>query len=278
MPDNLFGLPTHVLVQHIVVVLLPIAAAAALLVALWAWYRHHHGIATLVATFLVTLFVPLTTQSGESLASRLPDSQVITAHAAAGDRVQWVAALFRTLPVRRRCSGSPASGGGHGGARARGGVVQSSGARELAGGSPRLDVAGPDGRAHPARRRRDRGARRRDPGRAFGRPGRVVRLPEPPAVASLQWGVRSVRQMSAQRRHLRALDEDRPPGPHPSSSFSSSSVALGIRISPGTLSVRSDSPSSPRRRRDRRGKKATRGWRTAPTIPTMRDQARWTMR
>jgi hypothetical protein len=115
MPDNLFGLPTHVLVQHIVVVLLPIAAAAALLVALWAWYRHHLGIATLVATFLVTLFVPLATQSGESLASRLPNSQVIAAHAAAGDRVQWVAALFGlclfavvALDLRRR---APATAG-----------------------------------------------------------------------------------------------------------------------------------------------------------------------
>lgn len=109
MPDTLFGLPTHVLLQHVVVVLLPIAAAAALLVALWAWYRHHLGLATLVSTFLVTLFVPLTTQSGESLASRLPESQVITAHAAAGDRLQWVAALFGlclfavvALDLRRR--------------------------------------------------------------------------------------------------------------------------------------------------------------------------------
>jgi len=237
MPDNLFGLPTHVLVQHVVVVLLPVATVAALLVALWAWYRHHLGIARLVATFLVTVFVPLTTQSGESLASRLP---VLAGHrrprgcrrpGPVGGRP------FRTLPVRRRCAGSPASGGGDGGARARGGVVQSSGARELAGGSPRLDVAGPDGRAHPARRRRDRGARCRDPGRAFGRPGRVVRLPEPPAVASLQAGVRLVRPMSAQRRHHLALDEDRPPGPLPSSSFSSSGIELGIRISPGALWV-----------------------------------------
>lgn len=111
MPANLFGLPTHVLLQHVVVVLLPIAAAAALLVALWAWYRHHLGIATLVATFLVTLFVPLTTQSGESLAARLPGSPVIAAHVAAGDRVQWVAALFGiclfavvALDLRRRAS------------------------------------------------------------------------------------------------------------------------------------------------------------------------------
>ena len=59
MPENIFGLPTHVLLQHVVVVLLPVAAVAAILVVLWGWYRHHLGIATLVATFLVTLFVPL---------------------------------------------------------------------------------------------------------------------------------------------------------------------------------------------------------------------------
>jgi hypothetical protein len=111
MPENLFGLPTHVLLQHVVVVLLPIVAGAALLVAFWAWYRHHLGLATLLATFLVTLSVPLTTQSGESLAGRLPDSEVIAAHAAAGDRVQWVAALFGlclfavvALDLRRRAS------------------------------------------------------------------------------------------------------------------------------------------------------------------------------
>lgn len=97
------------LLQHVVVVLLPIAAAAALLVALWTWYRHHLGVATLIATFLVTLCVPLTTQSGESLAARLPESPVIAAHATAGDRVQWVAALFGlclfavvALDLRRR--------------------------------------------------------------------------------------------------------------------------------------------------------------------------------
>jgi hypothetical protein len=111
MPDNLFGLPTHVLLQHVVVVLLPMAAVAAVLVAFWSWYRHHLGVATLGATFLITLAVPLTTQSGESLEARLPESPVIAAHAAAGDRVQWVAAVFGlclfavvALDLRRRTS------------------------------------------------------------------------------------------------------------------------------------------------------------------------------
>ncbi|HEX3298788.1 MAG TPA: hypothetical protein VHW68_01610 [Actinomycetota bacterium] len=111
MPENLFGLPTHVLLQHVVVVMLPIAAVAALLVAVWAWYRHHFGVATLVATFFATLFVPLTTQSGESLVGRLPESPAIAAHVAAGGRVQWVAAIFGlclfavvALDIRRRAS------------------------------------------------------------------------------------------------------------------------------------------------------------------------------
>jgi hypothetical protein len=140
-----------------VVVLRPIAATAALLVALWAWYRHHLGIATLVATFLVTLFVPLTTQSGESLASRLPEWQVIAAHAEAGDKVQRVAALFGlcllaviALDLRRRMPATvglaPAEA-----------CLSRRGALELAGGSPEPDVAGPDSRAHLARRRCDRG-------------------------------------------------------------------------------------------------------------------------
>jgi hypothetical protein len=116
MPENLFGLPTHVLLQHVVVVLLPLAAVAAILVALWGWYRHHLGIATLVATFLTTLAVPLTTQSGESLAERLPDSQAIADHVAAGDRVLWVAAVFGlclfavvVLDLRRRAADTDAS-------------------------------------------------------------------------------------------------------------------------------------------------------------------------
>ena len=55
--------------------------------------------------------MPLTTQSGESLAGRLPESPEIAAHVAAGDRVQWVAALFGlclfavvALDLRRRAS------------------------------------------------------------------------------------------------------------------------------------------------------------------------------
>lgn len=94
MPNDLFGLPTHILLLHIVVVLLPIAAIATFLVALSSRFRHRWGVATLCATFLVTLFVPLTSQAGESLAARLPDDEVIARHADIGNQlVIWAAAF-----------------------------------------------------------------------------------------------------------------------------------------------------------------------------------------
>lgn len=94
MPHDLFGLPTHILLLHIVVVLLPIAAVATLLVALSSRFRHRWGLATLCATFFVTLFVPLTSQAGESLAARLPHDEVIARHADIGNQlVVWAAAF-----------------------------------------------------------------------------------------------------------------------------------------------------------------------------------------
>ena len=114
MPETLFGLPTHILLLHIVVVLLPIAALATTLVALSSRFRHRWGLATLLATFVVTVFVPLTTQSGESLAARLPDNAAIVLHAQVGKQVElWAAAfglcLFAVVAVDliRRCASPP---------------------------------------------------------------------------------------------------------------------------------------------------------------------------
>ena len=54
MPENLFGLPTHILLLHVVVILLPLAAVATVAVALSSRFRHRWGIATVCATFVVT--------------------------------------------------------------------------------------------------------------------------------------------------------------------------------------------------------------------------------
>lgn len=94
MPENLFGLPSHILLLHVVVVLLPVAALATASVVLFSRFRHRWGLATLGATFVVTLFVPLTTQTGESLARRLPNNEAIAQHANVGQQVMYWAAAF----------------------------------------------------------------------------------------------------------------------------------------------------------------------------------------
>jgi hypothetical protein len=94
VPENVFGLPTHIVLLHIVVVLLPIVAAAAIAVVVSSWFRHRYGLFVLGATFLTTLFVPLTSQSGEGLAKRLPDAPEIQQHAAVGQQLVIWAAVF----------------------------------------------------------------------------------------------------------------------------------------------------------------------------------------
>ncbi len=114
MPEELFGLPTHILLLHIVVVLLPIAAGATVLVALSSRFRHRWGLATVCATFGVSLFVPLTSQAGEALAERLPDNALIARHADIGNQlVIWTAAFGLSLfalvaiDIIRRASAEP---------------------------------------------------------------------------------------------------------------------------------------------------------------------------
>jgi Predicted membrane protein (DUF2231) len=114
MPADLFGLPTHILLLHIVIVLLPIVAVATVVVAVSGRFRHRWGIATVIVTFGVSLFVPLTTQAGESLAERLPDTPSIARHADIGNQlVIWTAvfgfSLFAVVAIDlvRRASAAP---------------------------------------------------------------------------------------------------------------------------------------------------------------------------
>ena len=94
MPEDVFGLPTHIVLLHIVVVLLPVAAVATIAVVVSSWFRHRYGLVVLAATFVTTLFVPLTSQAGESLADRLPDAPEIQLHAEVGQQLVIWAAVF----------------------------------------------------------------------------------------------------------------------------------------------------------------------------------------
>ena len=94
MPENVFGLPTHIVLLHVVVVLLPLAAVATIVVVASSWFRHRYGLVVVATTFVITLFVPLTSQAGEALAERLPDAPEIQTHADVGKQLVIWAAVF----------------------------------------------------------------------------------------------------------------------------------------------------------------------------------------
>jgi hypothetical protein len=71
MLDIIFGLPTHALVVHAVVVLLPLAAAASVLVALVPRLRGAYGWLAVAAAAAAAAAVPVATHSGQHLYNRL---------------------------------------------------------------------------------------------------------------------------------------------------------------------------------------------------------------
>jgi hypothetical protein len=70
MLDTIFGLPTHALVIHLVVILLPLAAAGGIVVALVPALRRRYGELVVLATVAAAAAVPVATHSGEHLLVR----------------------------------------------------------------------------------------------------------------------------------------------------------------------------------------------------------------
>lgn len=114
MPTQINGLPAHVLLIHLVVVLVPAAALLLVAQAWWPVARRRAGLLGPLLCLLALIAVPLTTNSGEWLQERLSPSPLIDAHARLGDQLlPWVAGLFvlscaiwlldrRTTPDRGR--------------------------------------------------------------------------------------------------------------------------------------------------------------------------------
>jgi hypothetical protein len=95
MPETVFGLPTHALIIHATVVLVPLAALAVLLHAVWPVARRRLGVVTPLAAGLALVLTPLSTESGETLERELPRSALIDRHAELADGLlPWVIALF----------------------------------------------------------------------------------------------------------------------------------------------------------------------------------------
>lgn len=77
MFDTIFGLPVHVLVNHAVVVLVPLGALGVAAMAVVPRWRSRFGVAVLGVLTAGLLAVPVTTQSGKKLEARLHASGVV---------------------------------------------------------------------------------------------------------------------------------------------------------------------------------------------------------
>jgi hypothetical protein len=87
MLNQVNGLPAHILLVHAVVVLVPITAVLVLLSATWPAARRRLGLITPGAALVTFLSIPLTTQAGEWLQRRVPDTAAVRTHASMGDSV-----------------------------------------------------------------------------------------------------------------------------------------------------------------------------------------------
>lgn len=97
MPLLVFGLPTHVLLVHAVVVLEPLAVLGAVVIAVWPAARRRYGWLVVAVAAVATATVPLATEAGEALERALPRSPAIATHAHLGDELLPFAIVLLVL-------------------------------------------------------------------------------------------------------------------------------------------------------------------------------------
>lgn len=100
MLSTIFGLPAHPLIVHAVVVLVPLAALSALVVAVWPAARDRYAPAALVLATLALISVPLATHTGEQLERHVRPSAFVAHHTAMADGLlPFVGLLWLSLAV-----------------------------------------------------------------------------------------------------------------------------------------------------------------------------------
>ena len=91
------GLPAHVLLVHLVVVLLPLTSAAAVLVSAWPAAQRKLTFLVPLGAVIGALAVPVTTRAGNDLAAKLGNPPFLKEHEDYGDKVlPWAVALAVT--------------------------------------------------------------------------------------------------------------------------------------------------------------------------------------
>lgn len=110
MPSTIFGLPAHPLVVHAVVVLVPLAALSALVVAVWPAARARYLPLALGIATLALISVPIATNTGGQLEKHVRPSALVEQHTGMADgllpfmAVLW-AGLAALVVARRMGAG-----------------------------------------------------------------------------------------------------------------------------------------------------------------------------
>ncbi|MFG3203674.1 DUF2231 domain-containing protein [Streptomyces sp. NPDC048192] len=111
------GLPAHVLLVHVVVVLIPLTALALVAAAVWPRAARRLGVMLPLLAFVALASVPLTTHAGEWLERHVADDALVRRHTELGDGLlPWALGLFVLAAVvwwaGRRTQTESGPGGG----------------------------------------------------------------------------------------------------------------------------------------------------------------------
>ncbi|MEC3920147.1 DUF2231 domain-containing protein [Nocardia sp. CDC160] len=89
--SSINGLPAHVLLVHLIVVLVPLTAVLAILAAVWPAARRRLVWLVLVLAVIVVVMTPVTTDAGEWLEKRIPRTPALHNHTHLGDTMIYFA-------------------------------------------------------------------------------------------------------------------------------------------------------------------------------------------
>ncbi|MFF2199766.1 DUF2231 domain-containing protein [Streptomyces sp. NPDC058145] len=114
------GLPAHVLLVHIVVVLIPLTALALVADAVWPRAARRLGVLLPSLALVALVSVPLATQAGEWLERHVDDDALVRRHTELGDGLlPWALGLFVLAAVVWWAARGPRREGQDGGGAAR---------------------------------------------------------------------------------------------------------------------------------------------------------------
>ena len=88
-PTVIRGLPAHILLVHLVLAAVPLAALLLVLYAVWPAARRRIGIVMPILALAALITVPVTTHAGEWLQRRLPNTPSIRHHVALGLQMKY---------------------------------------------------------------------------------------------------------------------------------------------------------------------------------------------